>query len=116
MVHYLNVEALQVWHVAWNMERQNLPLSVPERLIAECEPVEDQAALRGPVLIANNILARPQVSQRHGDAEHSLLLVVREIEDAFQLADEGVQVGIRGWEHGSAPACAGAPVSQPSAA
>ena len=53
MVHHLKMEALQVWHVAWNMERQNLPLSVPKRLIAECEPVEDQAALRGPILIAN---------------------------------------------------------------
>jgi hypothetical protein len=83
MVHHLKMEALQVWHVAWNMERQNLPLSGPKRLIAECEPVEDQAALRGPVLIANNVLARPQVSQRHGDAEDSLLLIVREIDDAF---------------------------------
>jgi hypothetical protein len=86
------------------MERQNLPLSVPKRFIAEGEAVEDQAALRGPVLIANNILAWPQVSQRHGDAEQSVLLFVREIDNAFQLANEGVQVGIRGWEHNGAPA------------
>ena len=35
MVHHLKMEALQVGNVAWNVERQNLPLPLAEHLVAE---------------------------------------------------------------------------------
>jgi len=99
MIHDLKMKALQVWNVTWNMERQDLPLSTGKHLVAEREPFEDRAALRGPVLIADDILIRLQGSHSYRQAEDRVPLVIREIDNALQLANERVQVVGRCGEH-----------------
>jgi len=59
------MKALQVWKVTWNMERHNLPLSTRKRLVPAREAGEDQAALRGPLLVADDILIGGQDPHRY---------------------------------------------------
>jgi hypothetical protein len=94
VVHDVEVEALQVRDVAWDVEGEYLPLALAEHLVPEGEAVEDQAALRGPVLIANDILVRAKGSHSEGQAEDSFPFLVSESDDALQLTDEWREIGV----------------------
>jgi hypothetical protein len=62
----------------------------PRDLVAEREALEDEAALRRPVLIANDVLVRLEVPRGHRQAGERVALLGREVDDAFELADQRV--------------------------
>src|SRR4051794_17570951 len=69
VVHDVEVEALQVGDVARNMEREDLPLAAFDDLVAAGEAFEDQAALRRPVLVPDDVLIGLEVPQHHRQAD-----------------------------------------------
>src|SRR5215204_1532229 len=96
VVHDLEVEALQVRNVAGNVEGDDLASTAGKELVAAGEAFKDRAALRGPVLIAKDVVVRPEISDRDRQRGDRALLVVQDGSDALQLSDQRVEMGI-GW-------------------
>jgi len=55
VIHDVQVQALQIGDVAWNMEGHDLASAAGKELVAAGETFEDRAALRRPVLVTDNI-------------------------------------------------------------
>src|SRR5215207_3100275 len=96
VIHDLQVQALEVGDVAWNMEGHDLASAAGEELVAAGETFEDRAALRRPVLVTDNICVCFKLP--HGDRQrcNRLLLVVRNGSDALKLSDQRGEMGFHG--------------------
>jgi hypothetical protein len=65
VVHDPEEEALQVRHVARRLEGHDLPHAAVQELVAAYEAVEDEAAMARPILVADDVLVRRDVSDRY---------------------------------------------------
>src|SRR3954470_6144673 len=73
-------------------KREDLPCSVGQDLVAANEAFDDEAALRGPVAFADDVLVRAKMSDRNRQIQESLRLFLgkRSTYDAFELLDESI--------------------------
>ena len=55
VIHDLEVQALQIWDVAGDVEGHDLASAAGKELIAAGKPFEDRAALRRPVVVTDNV-------------------------------------------------------------
>jgi hypothetical protein len=111
VVHDVEVEALQVGDVARDMEREDLPLAALDDLVAAGEAVEDQAALRRPVLVSDDVLIGLEVPHHHRQGDDGVPLLVGQRRYALELADERMERVGGGCVHGASCFEAGARTS-----
>jgi len=84
----------------WNEIICRLPSWVSLKAVEK--PLQEKAARGGMVALANDILAGIERLYGPANALERVLLVIRENEDGFQLADE--QAGVEGLGHGDSHA------------
>jgi len=61
VVHDLEVKALQIREVPWDMEREDLPLPVLRHLVPASEAFDDKAALGRAITLLDDGLVRTDV-------------------------------------------------------
>jgi hypothetical protein len=74
------------------VERHDLPLALVQDLVAAGEAFNDQAAVRGCVALADDVAVRRQGPDLEGKLPDRAPLLVRDLGDALQLADESLVV------------------------
>src|SRR4051794_26920408 len=90
MVHHIEMQALQIRHVAGNMDRMDLPSAIWQLLIAAQKFFEHDAGLRRPIAIMDNILMlwnRPNAQRQRVDR---FLFARRESTNAFELLNQDI--------------------------
>jgi hypothetical protein len=87
--------------LARDVERDNLPLAVVGQLVAAEKPLQEKAARGGTVALAHDILAGVERFDSPANALERVLLVIRENEDGFQLADQ--RAGVESFSQGRLP-------------
>jgi hypothetical protein len=99
------------------MEREDLPLAAFDDLVAAGEAFENQAALRRPVMVADDVLIGLEVPHHHRQGDDGVPLLVGQRRYALELADERMERVAGGCVHGARPASRRehGRVSQPSA-
>jgi hypothetical protein len=102
MVHHVEVQALKIGHIAWKVERNDLPATASDHLIPANEAVEDQAAFRWPVAFANDVPVFRNRLQPQGKSGESSVIDALEGRDGFELTNEARVMG-RDVGHASAP-------------
>jgi hypothetical protein len=75
------------------VEREDLPTVASRHLVAEGPALDDGARLRRPITLAHDVLAGMQVALHQRDRVQGSPLLGREVDNALQLADEGMWVG-----------------------
>src|SRR5215218_1451187 len=88
VIHDLQVQALEIRDVAWDVEGHDLASAAGEELVAASKTFEDRAALRWPVLVTDDIrvcFKLPHCDRQRGDCQ---LLVVRNRSDALKFSDQ----------------------------
>jgi hypothetical protein len=101
VVHDIQMQALEIGDFTRDVERYNLPLAVVGQLLAVEKPLQEKAARGGTVALANDILAGVERFDSPANALERVLLVIRENEDGFQLADQ--RAGVESFSQGRLP-------------
>ena len=96
MIHDVQVQALQIGDVAWDVEGHDLASAAGKDLVAAGEPFQDRAALRRPVLVTDDIRVCFKLPHRDRQRGDRLLLVVRNGSDALKLSDQRGEMGFGG--------------------
>src|SRR3954471_628907 len=73
------------------MEREDLPLAALDDLVAAGEGLQNQAALRRPVVVPDDVLIGLEVPHHHRQADDGAPLLVGQRRDALELADERME-------------------------
>jgi hypothetical protein len=92
VIHGLEVRALEVRDLAFDVEGHDLPSSVIRHLVAAGVALEEQAALGGPITFTHDVLIGPDLLSMHRQMKNSRPLFRREIGDALQPSDQRVLV------------------------
>ena len=91
VVHLMQVQALQVRHVARDIERQDLPAALRQSRIARDPALEHEAALARPVAEPGDIVAARQIPNRVGQIEDRGPIRIGQECDAVELARQHLQ-------------------------
>jgi hypothetical protein len=73
--HGVDVQALKVGDVACDVEGENLPLPLTDKLVAAGPAAQQEAALRGFVAVAHDVLPGLQGTGLHRQAEDGIPLL-----------------------------------------
>ena len=87
----------KLWRSAISPEMwkgHDLALAAVCHAVAAGEALDEQAGARDTVAFPHDVLLGPEVLDLHGQSGEHLLLLIREGEDALQLRDEGLAVGV----------------------
>ena len=99
----LQVQALQVRHVAGDMQGHDLTLALGSQLVDAGVALHQQAALRRAVADPYDVLIRLDHLNLHRHVPERPSLLVGQGEYTVQLADHEVLRGVRTCEHPSFP-------------
>ena len=94
VVQNLQVQALQVGNVAGDAEGHDLALAVSGDLVDAGKAAQEQAGPGGTIALAHDVLIVLDDRDLHRQVLEGLPLVIGEGEDALQLADERIVVGM----------------------
>ena len=72
MIHDVKMQALQVWDIAGNVNRQYLPSAVGGRLGSDAKPVHQHAAFPRPVAFSDDRLVRSIMSDHDRQRLHGI--------------------------------------------
>jgi hypothetical protein len=87
------MKALQVGDIARRVKREDLALALIRELIATGKALDEQAACKGTVPLANDDLVGSDLVDREWQVEETLPLLIRERADAPQLARTSKRLG-----------------------
>ena len=102
MVHDLKIETLNVWHVTRKLNSDDLAPAIAKDLITRDPTFQDQDALRGTVVLPNQILPAIIVAHMERHAVNGGALLIRQINRRLKTTDNycGRILSIR---HGALP-------------
>src|SRR5687767_1440521 len=101
------MQALQIRYIACYVEGDDLPSALTAELEVASKAFKDETASGRSVSLSHNILTGTYVGHLHGKRSQSLPLFIRQIEDAFQLADDWFGIPVCRLDHDSAPLVTG---------
>jgi hypothetical protein len=84
VVHHIDEQAVQIWNVAGEVERHDLPLAVGGDLVAGSYPFNHQANHRRPVAEAHDIIVRAELPDRAGNRAEESAFLRGEGRDGFE--------------------------------
>src|SRR5690606_18121261 len=94
VVDDLQVQALEIREVARQVERDDLALALDCDLVGAGKAAQDQARPGGSVALTNDVLVGLDGHNLHRQLLEGMSLVIREREDALDLADHRIVFGV----------------------
>ena len=101
----VEMEALEIWHIARDMEVEDLAIARARDLVRARDTVLNEETARGALARVDDVLAGTEFGDPDGEVFERRLLVLGESEDATQLSDEKSGV-VKGHER-RFPCCSG---------
>ena len=91
-VEFIEMKALQVREITWDMKREDLAFALPCELEGRREAVKDREATGRPIPLPDDVLVGAQLMDLDGQPLNRLSFAGRQREHAIELADNRLKV------------------------